>query len=296
MRNVPFGRFTISKIADIDRGLYPAQGMFPDATPELLQAAYPKLGDAVVDPATRNLVLSFNCFVIRTGRHTILVDACIGNDKERTARPGWHRRKGPFLDTLRGLGITPEDIDIVLCTHLHADHVGWNTRLVNGRWVPTFPNARYLIAEAEYRYWRGLHDSHPPEPLLHGSFADSVLPVVESGQAVMVKADHEVETGIHLEGTPGHTPGAVVIHVEDGGARAVLCGDMVHHPVQIIHPEWVTNFCVDPALSSRARVEFVRRHAETGTRVLSAHFPTPTSGQIRRDGARHVFAFDALRE
>jgi glyoxylase-like metal-dependent hydrolase (beta-lactamase superfamily II) len=295
MRNVPFGRFSISKIADLENALYPPQAIYPDATEVALRTAAKWLGPALVDPQTLHLVLGFNCYVVRTGRHTILVDSCIGNDKERPLRPTWHRRQAPFLDTLKDLGVTPESVDFVLCTHLHADHVGWNTRLVNGAWVPTFPNAQYLIAETEYRHWRALHDSHPPEPILFGAFADSVLPVVESGQAVMVPMDHEVATGVHLEGAPGHTPGNVVIHVEDGGAKAILCGDLMHHPVQVLHPEWSTNFCVDPVASRRSRIDFVGRHADTGARILTGHFPAPTAGQIRRDGTRHVFAFDDAR-
>ncbi len=292
MRNVPFGRFSISKIAEFENVLYSPQTLYPDATEAALRAAGGRLGPKLVDPATLSLVMSFNCYVVRTGRHTILVDSCIGNDKERPSRPTWHRRKGPFLDTLKGLGVTSENVDYVLCTHLHADHVGWNTRLVNGAWVPTFPKAQYLIAETEYRHWRALHDSRPAEPVLFGSFSDSVLPVIDSGQAVMVPMDHEVITGIHLEGAPGHTPGNVVIHVEDGGAKAILSGDLMHHPIQVLHPEWSTNFCVDPVGSRRSRIDFVRRHADTGARVLTGHFPAPTAGQIHRDGSGYVFTFD----
>jgi glyoxylase-like metal-dependent hydrolase (beta-lactamase superfamily II) len=292
MRDVPFGRFSISKIADLENVLFSPQAMYPDATEAALRDAQPRLGAKLIDAATLNLMLSFNCFLVRTGRHTILVDSCIGNDKERPTRPAWHRRNAPFLDTLKGLGVAPENVDFVLCTHLHADHVGWNTRLVNGKWVPTFPNAQYVMAETEYRHWRALHDSKPPEPVLHGSFADSVLPVVDSGQALMVPMDHQVASGVHLEGAPGHTPGGVVIHVEDGGTRAILVGDLMHHPIQVLHPEWSTNFCEDPAASRRTRIDFVRRHADTGTRILTSHFPAPTIGEIRRDGRGHVFVFE----
>lgn len=295
MRNVKYGDFAISKIADMENGVYPPQRMYPDARPEILRDLRAQLGPRLID-AELNLLLSFNCFVIKTGRHTIVVDSCIGNDKERPTRPNWHRRNAPFLDSLRGLGAAPESVDYVLCTHLHADHVGWNTRLVNGEWVPTFPNAQYVMAETEYKHWRAQHDQNPPEPLLHGSFADSVLPVVAKGQAKMVPMDCEVIAGIHLEGAPGHTPGGVVINVENKGARAVVCGDMLHHPAQVVYPEWSTNFCEDPELSRRTRQDFVRRHADTGTRVLTGHFPTPTSGQIRRDGARYKFVFDDLAE
>jgi glyoxylase-like metal-dependent hydrolase (beta-lactamase superfamily II) len=291
MRNVRFGDFAISKIADMEQVLYPPQRMYPDATPEALRKLRDLLGPQLID-GELNMLLSFNCFVIKTGRNTIVVDSCIGADKERPTRPNWHRRTGPFLDDLQSLGVAPEKVDYVLCTHLHADHVGWNTRLVNGQWVPTFSNAQYVMAEVEYKYWKAQHDQNPPEPVLHGSFADSVLPVVAKGQAKMVPMNCEVVSGVHLEGAPGHTPGAVVINVESGGARASVCGDMLHHPVQVIHPEWSTNFCEDPEQSRRTRQDYVRRHADTGTRILTGHFPTPTSGQIRRDGAGYKFVFD----
>jgi glyoxylase-like metal-dependent hydrolase (beta-lactamase superfamily II) len=295
MRNIRFGRFAISKIADMDSIPYPAQRVCPDATPEILRTIAARLGPAVLKPDSLEFMMSFNCFIIRSGRHTALVDACIGNDKERPHRPAWHRRQAPFLDELRGLGLKPEDFDVVLCTHLHADHVGWNTRLVNGQWVPTFPNAQYVMAETEYEYWRKFHAAGPPaDSTVHDAFMDSVLPVVAKGQAVMVPMNHEIEPGLYLEGTPGHTPGAVVIHVEDGGQHAVLCGDMMHHPSQVIFPEWSTNFCADPDMSRKARVDFVRRHADTGTRILTGHFPPPTIGQIRRDGSRHRFEFETL--
>jgi glyoxylase-like metal-dependent hydrolase (beta-lactamase superfamily II) len=229
---------------------------------------------------------------VRTGRYTILVDSCIGNDKDRPTRPKWHRRQGDFLTQLAAAGVTPDDVDFVMCTHLHADHVGWNTRLVNGAWVPTFPKAQYLIAEPEYAHWKRQHDSNPPEPVLHGSFADSVLPVVQAGQAVMVRMDHEVEAGLHLEPAVGHTPGNVVIHVQNEGRHAVLLGDVLHHPVQLAYPEWSTRFCEDPAQSAKTRRGLIECYADTQTRLVTAHFAAPTFGRAVRDGASFGFVFD----
>jgi glyoxylase-like metal-dependent hydrolase (beta-lactamase superfamily II) len=286
------GRFEISRIAEIEDQRYPGNGMFPDADDAALRELARHLGPKLVDPATLELLVTFNCFIVRSGRHTVLVDSCVGNDKDRPTRPQWHRRQGKFLDQLAAIGVTPEDVDFVLCTHLHADHVGWNTRLVNGAWVPTFPKAQYLIAEPEYAYWKREHDSHPAEPVLHGSFADSVLPVVRAGQAVMVRMDHQVDAGLHLEAAVGHTPGNVVIHVEDGGRHAVLLGDVMHHPVQMAHPEWSTRFCLDPARSAQTRLDLLRRYADTETRLVTAHFPAPTFGCAVREGNAFGFKFD----
>ncbi len=296
MQNLAIGQFTIDRLAELEDVPMPPNNMFPDATEAVLRAEQPRLGPRHID-ASLTLLLSFNSFVVRTGKHTILVDACIGNDKERVERPHWHRRKGPFLDHLAGLGVAPEQVDFVLCTHLHADHVGWNTKLVNGQWVPTFPKAQYLFAEAEYAHWKRCHDASPGEPLMHGSFADSVLPVVRSGQATMVAMNHRVQAGVQLEPAVGHTPGNVVLHIEDGGGHAVLLGDVMHHPIQLAHPEWSTHFCFDAVQSRQTRRTLLERFAGSQTRLLTAHFQAPApkrSNAVRvvRDGAAFGYVFD----
>ncbi len=296
MRTLRCGRISVDKVVDLDTVPFPAQAIYPDATPEIMRAEQRRLGAHHVDPASLDLLLSFHCFVVRTGGLTILVDTCVGNDKERPTRPPWHRRRGPFLDRLRAAGVAPEDVDIVMCTHLHADHVGWNTQLVDGAWVPTFPRARYLFAEAEFKYWQRLYDGNPATPIAYGSFADSILPVVASGQADMISTDHRVATGIQLEGAAGHTPGTLLIHVEDGSGHAILCGDILHHPVQMAHPEWSTHFCVNPELSRRNRTGLLCRYADTETRLLTGHFQSPTAGRIRREGAAYRFEFDKMED
>lgn len=282
---------SISRVIDIDCVPFAANAIYPSATTEAMRRALAELGAAFIDPLSLDLLLSFHAFVIRTGQHTILVDTCVGNDKSRPARPAWHRRHGPFLADLAAIGVRPEAIDFVLCTHLHADHVGWNTRQVDGRWVPTFPRAQYLIAATEYNYWRERYSANPEAPLNYGSFEDSVLPVVRSGQAVMVGSDYAVETGINFEPAPGHTPGNLVIHVKDGGRHAVLCGDVLHHPVQLAHPDWSTRFCFDPAQSQATRTELLRRYRNTQTEILAAHFRTPTIGRIIFDNGAYSFLF-----
>ena len=237
------GGISVRRIADLESLPFPVGAIFPDQTVDITRSLTDRFGPLHIDPGTLEIFLSFHSFVIRTGAHTILVDLCVGNDKIRADRPQWHMRDGPFLTHLAAVGVTPEDVDFVMCTHLHADHVGWNTKRAGGEWVPTFANAEYLFAEKEYAYWRAEYDKNPPELLLHGSFEDSVLPVVAAGQATMVAGDHRVEAGIYLEPAYGHTPGNVVVHVEDGGDHAIVCGDAIHHPVQLAHPECSTNFC-----------------------------------------------------
>jgi len=238
-----------------------------------------------VEPQTNKVIMSFHSLIIRTPRSTILVDCCVGNDKNRPSRPGWHQLQTPWLDRLAQIGLQPEDIDTVLCTHLHADHVGWNTRLIDGQWVPTFPNARYVFARTEYQYWESAQQTHTGDtPLNHGCFDDSVLPVINAGHAVLVDADHELETGIWLEPAPGHTPGNVVINVQSGQRHAILCGDVMHTAIQLANPELSSRFCLDPDQSRVTRRQLIERCADTGIVMLPAHFPTPTAGCISCHG------------
>lgn len=235
-----------------------------------------------VDPGTRLLIMSFHSFVVWTGRGTLLVDTCVGNHKERPLIPEWHLQEFPYLTRLQQAGLTPADIDFVCCTHLHGDHVGWNTQLENGRWVPTFPNARYLFAAAEVDYWRQYHVDHPGDPY-YRPWADSVLPVLETGQAELVASDHEIAPGISLAPAPGHTPGNVVIELDDGRQRAVMSGDVIHHPVQIERPEWSSNFDGDPDAARATRRALLEQLGDANTVLLPAHFAAPTAVRITRE-------------
>ena len=281
--NCALGDITIDRVVDLERLSYPHFAMLPTADEAELRRLAAEMGPRIIDPGTLSLSLSFHAYLVRTPQCTTLVDTCCGNDKERPHRIDWHRRDGPFINNLRARGVTPEDIDFVMCTHLHADHVGWNTKLVDGQWVPTFPNAQYLFAETEYQHWLR-QQAEADEPILHGSHADSVLPVMESGQAKLVAVDHEIETGVYFQPAFGHTPGTIVLHVDGDGTQAVVCGDVMHHPAQVVHPEWSSGFCSDPVQSAKTRRELLDRVAGTGTLVLPAHFLAPYYGPVERDG------------
>lgn len=236
-------------------------------------------------------LLTFQSYVVRTAHHNILVDACVGNDKNRNGAVGFHMLQTPWLENLRATGLGVDDIDFVMCTHMHADHIGWNTRLDNGRWVPTFPRARYLFARTEYEHRQANWERHGTTT--EYAYEDSVLPVIASGQAVVVESDHVVDDQLRIESAAGHTPGNVVLRIRDGGDQAVLSGDVIHHPLQVKYPEWSSAYCEDPLASAACRRRFVEQHADTGTLILPAHFPAPTAGRIRRDGARWRFDFVA---
>jgi glyoxylase-like metal-dependent hydrolase (beta-lactamase superfamily II) len=284
------GKHRIDRVADMESVNLPTNRGFPDLPKSALEKCASEMGPRFVDPVTLDLRISFHSYVIRTNGLVILVDGCIGDDKHRKARPDWNLRKGGFLDRLAQVGVKPEDVDFVMCTHMHADHVGWNTKLVNGNWVPTFPKARYLMADIEYQHWKRRYEAEG-ESLNHGSFADSVLPVISSGQAEMISMSHRVNEGIYLEPAAGHTPGSVLIHIEDSSHHGVMTGDIIHHPIQLEFPTMHSKYCEDPKTSTAKRLSICNQYANTSTEILTAHFPAPSAGRIVLQEGRFGFKF-----
>ena len=238
-----------------------AHWLLPDARAERIQ----EIGWMVPDYATPDgkVHMTIRALVIESDGRRILVDTCLGNDKQRPVE-AWSMRSGPFLDDLAAAGFPPESIDTVLCTHLHVDHVGWNTRLVDGEWVPTFPNARYLFADVEWEHWQ--RDDSGMDEVLR---ADSIQPVVDAGLVDLVATDARLTADVSLSPTPGHTPGHVSVLIESSGERAVITGDLSHMVCQAAHPEWGSSFDVDPdaGRSDAARVlRHTRRHRRAGAR------------------------------
>jgi glyoxylase-like metal-dependent hydrolase (beta-lactamase superfamily II) len=290
MQPTRIGDFAIDRIADYEGPFFPAHEFFPDFDPAVVEEHAALLGPSLIEPGTGRLMFAFHSFVVRTGRHTILIDSCIGNDKERPNRPQFHRMRTPFIDDLAQLGVKPEEIDYVMCTHLHWDHVGWNTRLVDGSWVPTFPNAKYVMAKREYDHWQDFHASGVESPHAR-AFEDSILPVIKTKQALLVGDDYALDDGLWFESYPGHTPGNVVIHARSGGDRGVFIGDVLHHPLQCLKPEWSTFACTDADASRVSRTRLVEEHADSNTLILPAHFPAPTCGHIKSHGSAYRFDF-----
>ena len=223
-----------------------------------------------------NLLMSVHALVVDTGEHRILVDTCIGNDKERNV-PNWSHLQTHFLQDLETAGYAPDTIDTVLCTHLHVDHVGWNTMLVDGQWVPTFPNARYLFARTEWEHW----DANDDETVYGPVLADSVRPVVEAGLVDLVEMDHRVCPQVCLEPTPGHTPGHVSVHIRSGEAEALITGDCIHHPVQMTRPDWCSSADVDQAQGLQTRETLLQQYVDQDILIIGTHFATPTAGHIK---------------
>ncbi len=224
-----------------------------------------------------NLVMSVHALVVDTGERRIVVDTCIGNDKQRSI-PNWSNLQTSFLADLEQAGYPRERIDTVLCTHLHVDHVGWNTMLVDGKWVPTFPNARYLLAEKEWRHW----DANDDDPMNENVLDDSVRPVFEAGQVDLVGWEHQVCNEVRLEPTPGHTPGHVSVHIRSRGEEALITGDCIHHPCQMSRTDWCSSADTDQAQGRKTREELLARYADGDVLVIGTHFPTPTAGHVKR--------------
>ena len=223
-----------------------------------------------------NLIMSVHALIVDTGKYRIVVDTCIGNDKERNI-PTWSHLQTDFLQQLTAAGYPRESIDYVLCTHLHVDHVGWNTMLVDGEWLPTFPNARYLIGETEWRYWDANEDESQYGPVL----ADSVRPVVDAGLVDLVATDHQLCTEVSLQSTPGHTPGHVSIKIESAGQSALITGDCIHHPVQMTRTDWCSSADYDQSQGRWTRENLLAELVDQDTLVIGTHFATPTAGHVK---------------
>jgi len=274
------GDVRITRVVESE-GPTPVAFLFPDCAPErLLQHAW--LKPAFLD-AQGKLLTSIHAFVLESGRRRIVVDTCIGNDKPREV-PNWNLRKGRFLEDLAEAGYPRESIDVVLCTHLHVDHVGWNTMLVEGKWRPTFPKARYLFAKTEYEFWAKSEAKND-----RAIQQDSVQPILEAGLADLVECDHRITPEIVLEPTPGHTPGHVSVRISSRGSEAVITGDVMHHPAQCADLDLKTRFDVDPEAARRMRREFLEKYKDGRVLVLGTHFAAPTGGRVVRDGGAFRF-------
>jgi glyoxylase-like metal-dependent hydrolase (beta-lactamase superfamily II) len=277
------GEVEVTRIVEMELPISydPSRPFLAEATPEALRAS-PWLYPDFVNGEDQ-MLLSIHALLVDAPGMRLVVDTCIGNDRPR-AMLGGRALSTPFLDHLAEAGWSRESVDAVVCTHLHVDHVGWNTMLEGGAWVPTFPKARYFIGAAEHAHWSA--EKHGEAPAI---LADSVQPIFEAGLAELVAMDHRISPEVRLIPSPGHTPGHVCVMIESAGESAVITGDMSHHPCQLAHPEWSPAFDSDPRASAAMRARLFAEWADAPILVIGTHYAAPTAGHIVRDGEAFRF-------
>lgn len=283
---IQLGRMRIHKVHEMDSPV-PLLSQLPGTTADDMKRLltwYDQPDEVTADPETSFMTFSVHSWVIEIDGKTILVDSCCGNHKDRSL-PEVHQLDTDYLGNLRRAGFAPEDIDMVMCTHLHFDHVGWNTRLENGRWVPTFPKARYVFGKRDFEYFK----ANPEGEALHcEAFLDSIVPVMEAGQADLVDEDaiahREIGDGVWLEPAFGHSPGCCTVNAQADGPPGIFWGDVIHHPVQLIRHDLKFAFDADGAAASRTRKAMMERVADSDTLCFPAHFRRSSAGYVKRDG------------
>lgn len=282
MSTFTIGAATITRIEESYEPNFEAAKFFADWKPDVVERHREWMLPHHYDPASGKLKLSIHSWLVQVGGRTILVDACVGNDKPRPNRPLWHLMKTPYLDRLAQAGAKPEDVDMVMCTHLHNDHVGWNTRLADGRWIPTFPNARYLFNRTDFEHFKAIDPDKQPGNA--AAYKDSVQPIADAGLADFVGGTHVVDEHLTMEPAPGHTPGTMFITLNSRGARAMFCGDILHQAVQIFEPEWNSFACEDQANARKSRRTVLEKCAGSGALMLPTHFGAPFACHIDAKG------------
>ena len=287
---IKFGNIVIERVLEFEGpGLDPFY-ILPDLTSQQLEQHRSWLEPYLLDKATGKFRSAFHSFVIRTGRTTTVVDTCGGNDKHRPNRPRYHMKKHPYLERLGDIGVRPEDVNFVMCTHMHGDHVGQNTRLVNGRWVPTFPNAKYLFSQVEWQYWSDAANRRQYNE--DGYFEDSIQPIIDAGLVQLIDEDWVVDKGVSVVQSPGHTPGHLCVLIRQGDREvAMMSGDLMHNALQVNLPHLNSRYCCHPTEARATRRAFLDRWHHHGTLVMPAHFPTPTTGWVVRNST-DAYRFD----
>ena len=288
------GDLTITRVVEWSGPIRTTREVLPDSPPQIWQQHRAGLAPDFWDPDDDSYLCAIQSWLIRGEGRTVLVDTGAGNDRDRPQVPQFDHLATSFLDSLAGAGVRPEDIDVVVNTHVHYDHVGWNTRLVDGEWTPTFPNATYLIPRVDRDYFDPQNEHRRPVARTdadrlrrHGShlvFADSVAPILRAGLATLWDEEYRIDAHLSLEPAPGHTPGSSVLRLQSGGDRAMFVGDLLHSPVQFFAPHVNSCFCEDPQQARRTRLRVLGEAADARTLLVPAHFPGHGGAEIQREG------------
>jgi len=269
------GNIAVQQVVEMQTPLFEPSLFLPDSTEEKIAELTPAYSPWALCNKTGKLILAIQTYVLRSTKHTILVDTCVGCDKTSSI-PIWHMRTDTsWLDRLTAVGVAPEDVDYVFCTHLHGDHIGWNTQLIDGRYVPVFPNAIYIFAKSEVD-----HAQSASTEARARAYEQSVVPVLEANQAQLVDTDFALDDEVWLTPTPGHTPGHVAVNIKSAGVEAILVGDAIHSPLQCVYPHWSALPDADPALAAQTRHDLLESCLADNRLVLTAHFPLPSTGVV----------------
>uniref|UniRef100_A0AAU2V7K2 MBL fold metallo-hydrolase n=1 Tax=Streptomyces sp. NBC_00003 TaxID=2903608 RepID=A0AAU2V7K2_9ACTN len=286
MQRITLGEVEIIRVVEWEGTFGSARGIVPDAGIEVWKANEDMLAPDFWEPGSDQWIGALQTWVLRSGGRTVLVDTGVGNGRERPSMPMFHHRNTDFLGQLAAAGVRPEDVDVVVNTHLHSDHVGWNTVGQGpGEWVPAFPNATYLMPAADHAHFDPANgrDLRVDDVAL---FGDSIAPIVRAGQAVLWEGEYRIDDNLLLEAAPGHTPGSSVLRLASGGERAVFVGDLLHSPVQIAEPSCNSCFCEDEAQAAATRHRILGRAADERELVVPAHFGGPGAFEVRREASR----------
>jgi glyoxylase-like metal-dependent hydrolase (beta-lactamase superfamily II) len=272
MNTIKHGDVTVTRIEELHGPIMPAADFFPDMPEQAWQDNRDHLVPDHLGAEDDMVHVAIQTWLLKSEGRTILIDTGVGNDKNRPAVAAWDHLQLGYLERLAEAGVRPEDVDLVVNTHLHADHVGWNTRLVDGTWEPTFPNATHLMPRADFEHWNPARNPAVAGSINEHVYEDSVLPVHEAGQVLLWEDSYTIDANLRLEAAPGHTPGSSVVKLQSGSDRALFAGDLIHTPLQVTHPEHNSCFCEDPALARTTRRSLLGWAADTNALVLPAHF------------------------
>jgi glyoxylase-like metal-dependent hydrolase (beta-lactamase superfamily II) len=294
MQQWRIGKTTVTRIEELMGPLFDPEQFFPAYDKHIVEKHRDWLFPDHMHESGR-IVASMHSWLIDTPHHKILVDSCIGNDKDRTPFTDWHRMNTPYSTNLAATGVSPDQIDYVLCTHLHVDHVGWNTQLKDGQWVPTFPNARYLFSRTEFEFWEQLRKQEAADPfnaVNNKVFDDSVLPIMHLAELIDGELDL-IDDLLHISPAPGHTPGSITLTLTDSSHQALFTGDILHHPIQVYQPDWNSAFCTLPDQAIATRNDVLNHCCNSGALMMPAHFGPGHAGHVIASADGFAFEFSA---
>ena len=289
---IRIGEATITRVEETNKPVYPLRQIFPQVTDELLAQHKHWMAPHHYEAETGRIRLAVHSWLLQIGGKKILIDCCCGNNKKKPGRPFWEDLNEPYLERLAAAGARPDEVDMVMCTHLHHDHVGWNTMQKDGKWVPTFPNARYVFNQPDIDYFSRI-DADPKEgPAELGTFRECVIPILDAGRADIVSGQKQrLNDFIEIDAAPGHSPGHVVFTLESKGQRAVFTGDVLHHLLQVHYPDWNFPKNSDAEQAKKSRRKVLDLVASTESLMIPAHVGFPFAGRIEKtaDGYRPDF-------